>query len=84
MDTSSHDRDLSGPTSEAPSCVSEAEGEGLRERLRRYEIKLILEALDAAGGNQTQAARLLKIPLRTLVHKMKVLGIRRRSYEAGG
>jgi DNA-binding NtrC family response regulator len=56
---------------------------GLRDSLRRYEVKLILKALEATGGNQTKAARILKVPLRTLAHKMKMLGIRKRGYEAG-
>jgi DNA-binding NtrC family response regulator len=58
----------------------QSEDGGLRERLRRYEVKLILEALKATDGNQTKAAARLKLPLRTLAHKMKSLGIRRRGY----
>jgi DNA-binding NtrC family response regulator len=57
-----------------------SEDAGLRERLRRYEVKLILEALEATEGNQTKAAVRLKLPLRTLAHKMKALGIKRRGY----
>jgi len=51
-----------------------AEG-GLRERLRAFEIQLIQEALGATGGNQTEAARLLEIPRRTLVRKLRDLEI---------
>jgi DNA-binding NtrC family response regulator len=43
----------------------------LREQLRSYEIGLIREALDHAGGNQINAAALLRIPLRTLVYKLR-------------
>ncbi|HZO16818.1 MAG TPA: sigma-54 dependent transcriptional regulator, partial [Polyangiaceae bacterium] len=52
----------------------------LRTRVRRYEAHLIVEALRAEGGNQTHAARRLQIPLRTLVHRIKLLGIDKRDY----
>jgi DNA-binding NtrC family response regulator len=71
-----------GRSAPRPQALAEA-GDGLRDRLRHYEVKLILEALEASRGNQTEAARRLKVPLRTLAHKMKILGIRRRGYEAG-
>jgi two-component system response regulator AtoC len=48
-----------------------------KDRVRQYETELILEALRRAGGNQTQAAKHLRMPLRTLVHKMKSYGIRK-------
>jgi DNA-binding NtrC family response regulator len=51
----------------------------LRSELRDYERAMILEALEEADGVQTEAAKLLSLPLRTLVHKMKKLGIRRKS-----
>ncbi len=37
-----------------------------------------VDALRRAGGNQTQAARLLDMPLRTLVHKIKSYGIQKK------
>ena len=49
-----------------------------REWLRSYEIKLILKALEKTGGHQSEAAKLLNMPRRTLVHKMKAYGIRKR------
>ena len=49
-----------------------------RDRVRTYETALILDALARSGGNQTQAAKILRMPLRTLVHKMKAYGIRKR------
>ena len=49
----------------------------LKTRIRRYEAALIQSALDECDGNQTEAARLLDVPLRTLVHKLKTLGIKR-------
>ncbi len=47
----------------------------LKAELQRAEVELIVSALGQVGWNQTHAARLLNIPRRTLVHKMKVLGI---------
>jgi DNA-binding NtrC family response regulator len=70
-----------GIGADGSDCAPQSEGTGLREALRRYEVQLILKALEATGGNQTRAARLLKLPLRTLAHKMKMFGIRKRSYE---
>jgi DNA-binding NtrC family response regulator len=49
-----------------------------RDRVKAYETQLILDALARTGGNQTQAAKILRMPLRTLVHKMKAYGIRKR------
>jgi two-component system, NtrC family, response regulator AtoC len=49
----------------------------LAQKLREYEIQLIRDALVRTGGNQRQAARLLEIPLRTLVHKLRVYALRK-------
>jgi DNA-binding NtrC family response regulator/pSer/pThr/pTyr-binding forkhead associated (FHA) protein len=52
-------------------------GEAYKDRVREYEVQMITEGLRRAEGNQTRAAELLRIPLRTLVHKMKLYGLRR-------
>jgi DNA-binding NtrC family response regulator len=44
--------------------------------VRSYETQLIREALASAGGNQTRAAELLGMPLRTLVYKLRSYGLR--------
>jgi DNA-binding NtrC family response regulator len=60
----------------APSPSNpEASGE-LRVRVQEYEAQIITEALRAAGGNRADAARQLGMPLRTLTHKIKVLGVK--------
>jgi DNA-binding NtrC family response regulator len=46
------------------------------ENVRRYEMQLIREALSSANGNQTKAAELLDMPLRTLVYKLRSYGLR--------
>jgi two-component system, NtrC family, response regulator AtoC len=48
---------------------------GLREHLRRYERHLIIAALERSAGNQTEAARMLEVPVRTLADKIRRLGI---------
>jgi two-component system, NtrC family, response regulator AtoC len=48
-----------------------------RDRIRDYEVKLITDALDAAGGNQSRAAEILRMPLRTLVHKIRSYGLKK-------
>jgi DNA-binding NtrC family response regulator len=50
----------------------------VRRRTPRFEAELILDALHKAGGNQTEAARALQIPIRTLAHKMQALGIKKK------
>jgi DNA-binding NtrC family response regulator len=54
----------------------------LRGQLAEHERRLILGALQRCRWNQSEAARLLQIPRRTLTSKMRLHGIRKR-YEAG-
>ena len=42
----------------------------LRERLREYELEIIVDALIESGGNQSDAAELLGVSLRALVYKL--------------
>jgi DNA-binding NtrC family response regulator len=69
----------------SPESISAVSDEGtitsFRERLREYEIALIVDALRKSGGNQTEAARLLGLPLRTLVYKLTQYHIREKYYE---
>ncbi len=51
--------------------------ERVKQQTRTFESEVIVEALRRAGGNQTDAARLLRMPVRTLAHKMKELGIKK-------
>lgn len=52
--------------------------ERLRVEMQRYETNMIVDALNRSGGNVTAAALALKIPVRTLTHKMQALGIKKR------
>jgi DNA-binding NtrC family response regulator len=47
----------------------------LRQQLRRYERALIEEALRRAAGNRQVAAKLLRIPMRTVFRRMRACGI---------
>jgi len=53
------------------------DGESFRACMERLETAVLTEAIDEVGGNQTEAAKQLDMPRRTLVHKIKVLGVKR-------
>jgi len=67
----------SAPPPEQPVSDDEDFADRVRAHTQAYEKRLIEEALAAAGGNQTEAARRLRMPIRTLTHKMQQLGVRR-------
>ena len=48
-----------------------------RTRVQRLEAELLRYALESENWHQTRTAQKLDMPVRTLVHKIKVLGIRR-------
>ncbi|MEM9187692.1 MAG: sigma 54-interacting transcriptional regulator [Myxococcota bacterium] len=60
-----------------PEMFESGSGLDFKERVRRYETELIVDALRRANGNQTQAAKLLRMPLRTLVHKIKAYELKK-------
>ncbi len=64
-------------------AIASGERVTLRAWLDRAEAWRILDALQAAGGNRSAAARSLGIGRRTLYTKMEKLGIH-PSWEAGG
>lgn len=69
---------LDAPVGKTDAALSMQELEGdFRTRMEQLEARVLMDALARTSGNQTQAARLLDMPLRTLVHKIKVLGITR-------
>ena len=68
----------SGPEPEQlPAVEPQGDGEELdyRDRVERFERRLIEAALARTYGNQSDAARLLRIPIRTLSFKIKAFGI---------
>ena len=60
------------------SAVLPAEALPLRDEVRAFEARCILNALERSDWNQSRAAELLKVPLRTLVRRMSMHGIRKR------
>jgi two-component system response regulator AtoC len=62
----------SGPPPEAPP-----QGSDLRSHLQAYEAQILFETLQATGWNQSEAARRLGVPIRTLSHKVKALGLKK-------
>jgi DNA-binding NtrC family response regulator len=68
---------------EEPALGAAGRADSFKVRLMRYEAEIIVEALREAGWNQTAAANALGMPLRTLVHKMKALGIKKLGYGHG-
>ncbi|HSN99627.1 MAG TPA: sigma 54-interacting transcriptional regulator, partial [Candidatus Nanopelagicales bacterium] len=51
-------------------------GGSYREQIRAAEAQILIDALDATGGNQTEAARRLQMPIRTLTHRLSELGLK--------
>ncbi|MCB9591179.1 MAG: sigma 54-interacting transcriptional regulator [Sandaracinaceae bacterium] len=66
-----------GPVNRQPSTSSADELDDFKSQMRDAEVRVILAALTRTGWNKTRAAELLSMPLRTFVHKCKVLGIQR-------
>jgi two-component system response regulator HydG len=54
------------------------DGASLRDDLKDEERRRILKALDQCQGNRTQAAKLLGMPRRTLVERLRAYGITRK------
>jgi DNA-binding NtrC family response regulator/pSer/pThr/pTyr-binding forkhead associated (FHA) protein len=69
-------RDLPARIRSIDPASEDAEEFDFKSRVIRFETELIEGALKRTGGNQKRAAVLLKIPLRTLVFKIKNFGIR--------
>jgi two-component system response regulator AtoC len=60
----------------APAAAREpAQFRPLADEVRELEITRIREAIEATGGNQTRAAALLAMPVRTFFEKAKLYGL---------
>ncbi len=59
----------------APVVGAPSQFRPLADELRELEITRIREALEATGGNQTRAAGLLAMPVRTFFEKAKQYGL---------
>jgi two-component system, NtrC family, response regulator AtoC len=66
------------PEAEAPSAAPvAAQFRPIEVEIRELERARMSAALGAAGGNQTRAAELISMPLRTFQAKVKAYGLRR-------
>ena len=65
------------PQKPAPVIEEDDSPDKLRVRVQQYEAQMITAALEAAGWSRPAAAERLGMPLRTLRHKIKVLGIKK-------
>jgi DNA-binding NtrC family response regulator len=65
-----------GSAPPSSSGASDVPNLRFKDRLREFEAELIRQALERAEGNRAKTADLLGLPLRTLNHKMKSLGIK--------
>jgi DNA-binding NtrC family response regulator len=65
---------LSSPTLRPGELPSQK----LKDQVRAYEAELIIEALKQNDWNQTETARALNVPVRTLAHKIALFGLKDR------
>jgi DNA-binding NtrC family response regulator len=66
----------------APKSAAPAYTGTLKERMEAFERDTLVAALRETDGSQTETARLLDLPLRTLQHKIKAYGLKKH-YAAG-
>ncbi len=57
---------------------------GLIKAREEFERRLISKVLELTGGNQSEAARILKIHRNTLIQKMEQLGLKKRNNRRKG
>ncbi len=69
------DEEAEAPAPPEPPSPAPAASPPRATNLKELEKRAILEALEATGGNRSQAARQLGIARRTLQYKLKKLGI---------
>ena len=59
----------------------EAAGLSFKDRQRRWEVDLISQAMACTAGNRRAAARLLRMPHRTLAYKLRTYGLANKSWD---
>ncbi|MEZ4298385.1 MAG: sigma 54-interacting transcriptional regulator [Polyangiaceae bacterium] len=64
-------------TASAQPPTDDLAGGDLRSHLQAYESRILFDTLQATGWNQSEAARRLGVPIRTLSHKVKALGLKK-------
>jgi DNA-binding NtrC family response regulator len=71
------------PIAPPPSSAGRAAPANLQAEMKSLERERILAALERCGGNQSEAARQLGMPRRTLVARLGELGLTRRRQPNG-
>jgi DNA-binding NtrC family response regulator len=66
-----------------PSSNGNAQPRSFHAEMKTIERSRILEAIEQCGGNQSEAARRLGMPRRTLVSRLAELGLTRRQTPVG-
>jgi two-component system, NtrC family, response regulator AtoC len=69
--------------SSSPSSNGKAQPRSLHAEMKTIERNRILDAIEQCGGNQSEAARRLGMPRRTLVSRLAELGLTRRQTPVG-
>ena len=78
--TAAHLAERLGPAQPSPRTRAEAPNPlfvPIADEIRALEIQRMTQALEAAGGNQTKAAELIGMPLRTFFTKMRQYNLRK-------
>jgi two-component system, NtrC family, response regulator AtoC len=65
------------PPADAALSGEAPAGGDLRSHLQAYESQILFDTLQATGWNQSEAARRLGMPIRTLAHRIKSLGLKK-------
>jgi hypothetical protein len=72
-----HDKPEARPAAASTSAADPSASLDLNARVHQLERDLVVEALRRSHGDRGAAARLLRIPPRTLSHKIQRLGLRK-------
>ncbi len=62
-----------------PDTPTDGESLAFKDRVQKFERQLLLQALQVSKWNQTEAAKYLDMPLRTLVHKIKTYELKKKT-----
>jgi len=73
--------DLADELSQPAPAGGEVDAQSLEESLAAFEKRLLIQALEASGGNQAQAARTLGLSRPGLFKKLKRFGLKPGNFE---
>ncbi|HEY5282841.1 MAG TPA: helix-turn-helix domain-containing protein, partial [Polyangia bacterium] len=67
----------------SPSSNGKSQARSLHAEMKTIERSRILDVIEECGGNQSEAARRLGMPRRTLVSRLAEIGLGRRQTPVG-